>query len=293
MASIRLSIIIAVQHARENLPDIIRQLYFPGHEGVEYLFCYTDADPGIETCVSKSDHVHLIKSPSGSLIPHLWRDGILAARGQYVAITTAHCIPSDDWVDNLLSLDMSDKVGAGGVIDNDQGSDSMGWAIFFQRYIAFASPQVLHMANEIAADNAIYCRADVVSHGDLMERGFWEPSFHARFRTAGLQMYIAPCLRVVHKNRYSASQYFKQRYAHGREFGLARAHSLGIMKQLILIVLSPVLPVVFLRKIILAAGKNKQYVSQLPRALPWLLLFLIAWGTGEASGYLSSLYRTS
>ncbi len=289
-APLKLSVVIAVQHAEDNLDAILHSLEPAAHPDVEFLFCYTDADPATRQRIAGADNMRVLRGQVGSLIPHLWRDGIEAARGETVAITTAHCIPDRQWVDALLRLRLNGAAGIGGVIDNDPRSDAKAWAIFMQRYISYAPPRQAGEVAEIAADNAVYRRADIMEHADLLTRGFWEPSFHAHFRAAGKRLRLEPTLRVLHRNRYTATQFFAQRFAHGREFGLARAARLGMAQRFALIALAPVLPVVFLRKIVRAVRAHGAYVTRLPRAWFWLLFFLLGWGMGEARGYLASLH---
>ena len=284
-----LSVVIAVQMAQQNLPEIMQRLACERRPDVEFLVCHTDADPDVPRLLANRENIRVLPGAPGSLIPHLWRDGILVARGATVAVTTAHCIPDENWLQCLLHADMSNVVGIGGVLENHPDSTAKDWAIFLQRYLPFAPPQATRTVEEIAADNAVYRRADILQHRDLLEQGFWEPSFHARFRAAGLSLALEPRLRVIHRNRYRAWQFFGQRFAHGREFGLARAIRLPPSKRVLLIALSPLLPLVFLRKIVVAAKRHSQYRRQLLRALPWMLFFLLGWGLGEARGYVDSL----
>ena len=286
-----LSVVIAVQMAQQNLPEIIKRLGCERHPDVEFLVCYSDADPDVPRLLAKQVNIRALPGSPGSLIPHLWRDGILAARHAAVAITTAHCIPDENWVKCLLNTDLKGLGGIGGVIENHPGSDAKDWAIFLLRYFAYAPPQMARRVGEIAADNALYRRADILLHQELLKAGFWEPSFHARFRAAGLPLALDPRLRVIHQNRYRAGQFFHQRFAHGREFGLARAAGLPRLKRVLLIILSPVLPLVFLRKIVVATSGQPHCRRQLPSAFPWLLFFLMGWGLGEARGYLESMVR--
>jgi len=283
-----LSVIIAVQYAQGNLADILNNLDPAGHQDVEYLFCSTDADPATADIISGYENARVISGLEGSLIPHMWRDGIMAAQAKEVALGTAHCIPTVEWVEHLLAADMSRFPGIGGVIENDGASSARDWAVYFLRYISFAPPQEKREVVDVAADNAIYRRADIMEHADLLGKGFWEPSFHARFRKAGLIMLLDPSLCVVHRNLYSTRQFFLQRLSHGKEFGLARARELSRAKRLILITLSPLLPVVFLKKIVFAVIQQGKYKARLFMALPWLLLFLFAWGMGETQGYLAA-----
>lgn len=284
-----LSVVIAVQNAELNLPEILRNLRCADHPDVEFLVCHTDADPGVPRIAPDLPNVRVLRAGPGSLIPHMWRDGILAAEHAKVATTTAHCIPDREWVDRLQQAPLQDIVGLGGAIENAPDADTKGIAIFLLRYLAFAPPQNARRVQEIAADNAVYRRADVVAEKDLLRNGFWEPSFHARFREAGLSLAVDPQLRVLHRNRYRARQFLAQRFAHGREFGRARAIRLPWLKRVALAALSPLLPAVFLRKIVVAAWRSPSYRRPLAVAFPWLCLFLLGWGCGEARGYLESL----
>ena len=287
MSDYQLTVVIAVQHAQENLPEIMQKLNPVDHEDVEFIFCSTPADPETDSLVAGFDNVSVLSVNDNRLIPVLWGDGIKVAQAEKVALSTAHCVPTTDWVDSLLATDMITLPAIGGIIENDSTASARDWAIFFLRYISFAPPQQKRQIHEIAADNAIYRTADILQHPDLLEIGFWEPSFHARFRQAGKSLELDPEIKVIHKNQYSSAQFFAQRLAHGKEFGLERAGNIPSFKRRLLIVLSPLLPAIFLKKIISAVLKHGGYNSKLLTALPWLLFFLLAWGLGEAKGYLA------
>jgi len=286
---IKLTIIVAVQHAQDNLADILAALRPAAHPQVEFLFCHTAADPDVPALVGREDHVRVLRGADSSLIPHLWRDGILAARGERVATTTAHCVPAADWVEALLAADLGQPAVLGGTIENDPGSDATGCAIFLQRYSAFAPPQTRHDIRDPAADNALYRRADLLRHRDLLARGFWEPSVHDRLRAEGLRLALDPNLRVVHHNRYSAGQFIRQRFAHGREFGLTRAGARPWPQRLLLVLLAPAVFPLLLSRIVRRAPAVSALRKQLVAAWFWLPLFLLAWVAGEGLGYLASL----
>lgn len=289
--SVPLSIVVAVQFAQDNLPELVEQLDPPGHPGVEFILCYTDADPKAPGLVAGYENLRTVRGQSGSLIPQLWRDGIMAAKGAAVAVTTAHCIPNADWVDRLMSCDISAYAGVGGAIEIDPLSDSKGWAVFLLRYTGYAPPLEGGAVDDIAADNAVYRRDAVLRHSDLLEQGFWEPSFHRRFQADGLQLYLDPALVVRLRNRYTTAQFAGQRFRHGKEFGLERALALPKSRRLFLLLISPLLPLLVLGKLARAAFNKGLGFPGYLRALPWLVLFVLAWTTGEAAGYLNSLRR--
>ena len=285
---IKLSIVVAVQRAQSNLPEIVRAIRPASHPEVEFLFCHTLADPEVPSLLGDQGNIRALCSPRASLIPHLWREGILAAQGDLVATTTAHCIPAPDWVGALLSADL-DNSALGGTIENDPKADARSKAIFLLRYAAYAPPQVKRDVRDLAADNAVYRRSDLLRHQDLLQRGFWEPSFHSRFRAEGIRLQLDPRLKVVHRNRYSARQFIAQRLAHGREFGFTRARVLPVLQRALLMLVAPGACLLLLGRILLIARRKPELRNQIMTGSFWLAVFTLAWVAGEASGYCMSL----
>jgi hypothetical protein len=283
-----LSIIVGVQHAQKNVAEIVRTVAPALHPQVELLFCHTAADPDVPVLVGSQGQIRLISGPAGSLIPHLWRDGILVARGERVATTTAHCIPTEGWVEALIAADL-DNAAYGGIIENDANADAKARAIFLLRYSAFAPPETKRDVRELAADNALYRRSDLLRHKDLLQWGFWEPSFHSRFHAEGIRLILDPTLRVVHRNRYSAREFIAQRFAHGQEFGLARARTQSFLRSLLLILLAPCIFAVLINRIVSASRRKSELRKQLKGAWIWLAVFTLAWTVGETSGYVTSI----
>lgn len=278
-----------MQYAQENLKDIVRALDPSRHPEVEFVFCYTAVDPETPKLVSDGENIRVLCAADGSLIPHLWRDGIKVSRGDWVAITTAHCIPNEDWVERLSVDRPPDCAGVGGVIEIDPASDNRGWAIYILRYSPFWPPQAAREVHDIAADNAVYKRDEILRHPDLLEDGFWEPSFHKRFAEDGLVLCLDPALKVRLRNRYNGAQFMGQRLAHGREFGLERALAHSMRHRMLLVLLAPALPIVFLGKLVMRVFRQGKASWRFCRAFPWLSLFVFAWTTGETLGYLASL----
>jgi hypothetical protein len=288
-----LSIVVAVQHAQGNLVDIMAALRPEAYPEIEFIFCHTPAESRMRELIGCGENVRVLCGPAGTLIPEMWRDGILAARGERVATTTAHCIPHVDWVERLVAAKLDDAVAVGGLIENAFDSDAKGWAIHMLRYAAFTPPEPARETQDLAADNALYSRHAIVRHADLLARGFWEPSFHARFRAEGLSLKLEPALRVTHRNRYTAAQFAAQRLGHGYEFGRTRGNAVPWRKRLLLMLLSPGVPIVLMRRI-LAAGREKPTLGHhLPRASLWLMAFLLSWSLGEAAGYFTSLITSN
>jgi len=280
----KLSVVVAVKDGAANFPRLLEALAGRSDD-TEVLICSAGPAPSIEP----EETVLTVSLPVETLVPHLWSEGIARARGTAVALTTAEFVPSADWLQRLHRADLKRWAGVGGAIDNDPKASARNWAVFFLRYSAFAPPLPAGETNEIAADNAIYDRAAIIEYPDLLREGFWEPSFHRRFRAAGRKLMLDPDLVVVHHGTVSPANFSRQRYLHGRAYGAERAQCGTLGRNLGLLALSPLVAPLLLARVISRMAKRPAYRAKLLPAFPWLVRFTLAWATGEAAGYLSTL----
>jgi len=284
-----ISIVIGVQHAHENIATILSALERGPIHDIEVLLCYAANDP-IDLAFLTRPYVRGIKGADDALIPELWRDGIYQAKADRVAILTAHCIPNDNWLDLALSLDMEKCVGYGGAIELSSDSGPVGAAIHILRYTQFTPPQAARDTFEIAADNAVYRRDDILACADLLTHGFWEPSFHAQFQKSGSRMMLQPDLITIHRNQYKIGEFMKQRRLHGHAFGRERANKASLLKSAAMMIFSPAAYFIFGGKVVMRARKSKSLRRHFLRAAPWLALCLGSWTWGEATGYAESVF---
>lgn len=285
----RISVVIAVQHAQANLPAILAALG-PGMAAgrAEVLVCHA-ADDAVD--LAPQTGLRVLTGAADALIPELWRDGILAASVDIVATLTAHCVPDADWLDVACGLDMTGLAGIGGLIVNDPASDQGGTAIHLLRYHAFATAKAPREVTEIAADNALYRRDEILACADLMPHGFWEPAFHARFRLKGLGLELHPALVVSHRNRYTPGQFMRQRRRHGCHFGQSRALSAPPAGRWLMLATSPAAFAVFAIKLTRAVWRDPGLRRGWLRAAPWLYLFMANWSWGEMRGYAAAVAK--
>lgn len=281
---------IAVEHSHENLPGIFESLKGEPASNFEVIVIDTMAEIQDLDLRHSGLNVTHIRCNQDSRIPHLWARGIRVAKAPLVATTTAHCLPEKNWLGTLLNLDLhGDVAGVGGAFRNAECSAPMDWAIYFQRYRMFTEHLTATNIPDIAADNAVYRRAEILNYPALLDDGFWEPEFHAQFRRKGLKLLFEPALVVIHKNRYSCTQFARQRLDHGRAFGEARARRLSLIENLLMLAISPALGALFFSKIIRDSMAIPALRWNVVRASIWISFFVACWTAGEAMGYLRGL----
>ena len=282
-----LSIVVAVKDAAANLPRLLAALAdLPAD--CEVLICVA----GETGTIAPAAEVTVLCAPADALVPHLWRDGILAARARRVALTTAQCVPAPDWASRMRDADVERWAGIGGAIDNDPVASAANWAIFFLRYSAFAPPIERGPVREIAADNAVYDRTAILACPDLLAEGFWEPNFHRRFHEAGRVLLLDPAILVTHYGLVAPRDFARQRMKHGHEYGLERGCRGSRMAALGLLLRSPVLPLLIVARIMRRVMARSSHRRHLLPSLLWLIAFAVAWSMGEARGYAAALAKT-
>jgi len=283
-----ISLVVAVKDGEANLPAILQAVAEAGDAAVEVIFCVAGEPPA--ALAAAGPGWRLVRCAAESLVPHLWRDGVLAATTDRVMLTNTQCLPTAAWIRRLAGIDLDRYVAVGGPIDNDPAPDPVRWAVFFLRYLRFAPPAAGEV-DDVAADNAAYRRSEILRHPDLLGIGLWEPSFHERFLAAGLKMAIDPGLLLTYRGDDRPGRFMAHRFAHGREYGYARAKDAPRLRRLALLAASPLVPLLLVARIIARTRGRPAYRARLPAALPWLAAFSAAWGAGEALGYLRAVIR--
>lgn len=284
MSTPRLSIVVAVKDATDNLEAIAERVV--ASEMVEVIYVFAGDPPQNWPAPSRA---RTISASAASLIPHLWRDGIEHAEGEAVALLSAHCIPDHNWCAAAFAADLHNYVGVGGTITLSTECHPLHRAIFLLRYLRFAPPQTGGAVDDIAADNAVYRRSSLLDHPDLLSQGFWEPSFHRRFKQAGLSLFLDPHMRVNYRGREKGAAFAAQRFAHGFEYGASRSSQKSLLQRLAFVAASPLAPVAIFARLVLRSSRSATYALSLLIALPWLMWFLAAWSLGEALGYVKAL----
>jgi hypothetical protein len=221
------------------------------------------------------------------LIPHLWGQGMAWARGDVVAITTSHFTPATDWLAAIRQAHAHLAAPAlGGPIEAPAG-DVVTWATYFLRYSPYLAYRKEQAVADVAGDNASYKRAVLEGCPNLLEDGFWELDVHRRLRAAGKKVVFVPDIHVTLCRSFGFGTFLRQRFRHGRQFGQARFAQRSTLIRVAAGLAAPLIPVIFLSKIVGRVLRSGQYFGPFVRSLPVLSCFLLAWSLGEALGYLA------
>ena len=287
MSKLTVSVIVASHNARETLAECLNALENQqGAPAFEVIVVDNSTDGSDEIVRRQFPQVQLVLAAPQSYIPELWEIGINQSAGDIVALTTGHFIPRQDWVEAIRQAHTNPHAGIGGAIENDPHAGWVDWAIYFCRYTPYMLPFLLATRHDIAGDNASYKRAALEQCQEVRRNGFWEPVVHADMHKCGLALLVSPEIVVTHRKSFALRAFLRQRFHHGRQFGSGRAATMPGAKRLLYIMASPLIPGVFLARIIPRVFLKRRHRLRLLLALPLMTLFLTSWATGELCGYL-------
>lgn len=288
----KLSVVVGSQNARQTivecLTSIERQVV---NDSVEIVVADYSTDGTTEIVKTKFPRVKLIKFTKPMLIPELWGAGMSRCGGEVIAITTAHCIPAQDWISEMLKAHNSSYAAVGGAIECMNEVSIVDWAIYFCRYTLYMKPFPEGLVQEVPGDNTSYKRKVLEKCRGLWEDGFWETVVNAKLRGDGMQLFSSPSIVVYHKKSFGTMDFLRQRFRHGIHFGTTRSTKISHGMRMVYSLLSPMIPFIFFSHIARRVLKKKRHLREFVLSSPILFLFLIGWATGEFYGYLLSLWK--
>ena len=215
--------------------------------------------------------------------------GLKAGTGRILALLEDHEIAEPGWARAVVTAHEGDEAGIGGSIGNAVDS-ALNWAVYFCDFCRYQNP-VPEGPTDFASDaNTSYKREDLFSVQPVWDESFREVVVNGAFREAGKSVVLTPSIVALQNRRnLTLGQALKERFVWGRSFAATRNRSLSGAKRAVYALASPILPfLLFLRffRITKARGQN---MSALMRSSPLIILLLLTWSVGEATGYVSGL----
>ena len=282
-----LSIVVASQNAQASITECLSILRAQCSQESDEIVIVDNSTDGTTAMIREQfPDLKLITASPSALIPELWALGIRQSRGDIIVITSAHCVPDENWLQHIRTAHEIGTPAVGGAIENDPSATIIDWAVYFCRYSHYMLPFEKRFVAEIAGDNASYKRVFLNQCQEVWHRGFWEPNVHAELRKAGHRLLLEPTIVIWHKKSFALHGFIQQRFQHGTRFGQWRASHLTTEKRVCYILLAPIILFVLLGRIGRQVMVKRRHLLQFVSSLPALMLFLIAWTAGEVAGSL-------
>ena len=234
--------------------------------------------------------IHLFSCPATMSLPEMHSDALARCRGQFVAVTEDHCVPTRNWLGSICSAFAAapaSVVAVGGSVANATPQRARDWATFLCEYVNFHAPVPNGIVAALPGMNVAYLRSALAEvPAERLVGGFWETTVHPYLQSRGYQLFSSEAMIVNHGKRFPLLFFTSQRFLYSRYFAGRRFASDQVLFRGAAAVGSLVLaPLIFSR--IARRAVAKGLTREVIRASPFLLLFCLAWAAGEFVGYVA------
>jgi hypothetical protein len=214
--------------------------------------------------------------------------GLLAAQGNVVGLLEDHGRPDPHWSARIAGAHRAEDAAIGGAIEN--GVDRpLNWAIYFCDFSKYQNPLPAGASGFASDANVAYKRSALESVRRLWERSFSEVLVNGALVSAGRTVSLDPGIVVYqHRSEMPLADALRERFVWGRSYAATRSTRLSSARRLIYAALSPLLPLIMLKRMGLVAWQRRRHFDKFIRAFPLIVLLACAWAAGEGAGYLAT-----
>ena len=226
-------------------------------------------------------------------IPELRAAGLGAARGRIVAMSQDRCVAGDGWLAAVIETHRAADVAIGGAVERTATAPTVDWAVYFCEYGRYMLPFAPGPSDDLPGPNVTYKREALVEFEDLLRAGTWEPFWHRRLKERGLSMRRDPRLIVYHRKHFTFSGFVRERYHYARSFAGQRFARRAWVRRWLFAAGTPLLPVLVLVRMTRQIVQKGRHRREFLRAVPFIVVFTIAWAIGESVGYVFGSGRSA
>lgn len=236
--------------------------------------------------------VQFLSSPHQRNYPALRAAGVRAAGGSVIAATEDQCIPPPRWCASIVAEHAARPAAAiGGPVEKHRPDSLLNWAIYLREFGEYTPPLEEGPAAALTDGNVTYKRAALEAIAGAWRDEFHEPQVHGALRARGETLWLSPALLTAQQRSFPLGFALRERFEFGRLYARLRGAGgagwpgLSGARRILLVLLSPLLPLLLTARVLLRAMRKGKYLGVTLLALPYLLLFSAAWALGEAAGY--------
>ncbi|MEZ4414455.1 MAG: glycosyltransferase [Gemmatimonadota bacterium] len=212
--------------------------------------------------------------------------GLRHAQGAHVALIEDRSVPRPDWARQLVSAHRRSPVGALGGAVEPRVEGLLGWAVYFCDYGRYQLPFAAGPRAHVSDVNVSYARPILESTRSLWEERYHETVVHWAVQQEGQPLVLDPSVVVEHgRVHIGLRAAVAERFHWGRVFGYTRSRTDSGFSRLVHAAAAPVLPlVVWTRLLVQRLQRRGRSLGRFLAATPAILVFLVAWAAGEATG---------
>ncbi len=290
-----LSVVIASYNAEQTIQGCLSSLQSQETDEVfEIIVVDSSTDRTAELVEEEHPEARLYHFPDRKFCGDARNVGLSVARGDIIALTDADCTAPRTWVNQILEAHRSPQLAIGGAIANAEPSGMVSWAAYFCEFSRWMPGSEPRWLDDIAGANMSYKKKAFDTYGSFIEGTYCSDSdFHWRLGRDGHRLWFVPQIVVSHHSIVRLREYVPHEFEHGSCFARVRmeAERFSRSRRLAYVVLSPLIPLWILAKVARNNLRNSIYLSNFVRALPLVVLGVVAWSAGELVGYAGGRSR--
>lgn len=229
--------------------------------------------------------VRVIPVAAGTTIPAMRHLAFGEATGDVVSVIEDHVIVPPQWGRQLLDAIAAGHDVVGGPIENAADQRLLDWSTFLCEYSACLPPLPAGPAAWLPGNNIGYRRELLLRYRDITAEGKWENRLHDAMRTDGVELWCDAALIVGHKKHFGFLEYIGQRYLYSRSYAGARVREAPASRRLLMGAAAFALPPLLLLRTERAIVGKGVPIGRVIATLPFICVYLLAWGWGEVVGY--------
>jgi glycosyltransferase involved in cell wall biosynthesis len=282
----KISVVIASVNGAKSLADCIASFVNQPHGNEVEIVVAESSDNDLATKLcAEYPTVRLFHFAETKSIPDLRAVGLLNASGDVLAMTEDHCLADSHWVEGIIAAHASPHLVIGGAVENAATQRLIDWAVYFCEYGRHMLPITAGPTVDLPGPNVSYKREALERFRDLLEPATWEPFWHWRLMSQGVQLVYDPRLIVYHLKNFTFRGFMAERYHYARSFAGLRVQGAPLMKRLFYALGAPLLPPLMLARISTRVLRKGRLQRKFLISLPYIVLFTLSWSLGELIGY--------
>jgi glycosyltransferase involved in cell wall biosynthesis len=284
----KLSVVIAAVNGPEVLSQTLNAIdKLPERGQIEVVVVGTEAVNAQSVVNGRPESCRVILG--GRLtdgIPRLRYAGVMAAKGELIAIVEDHVDVDKNWASTIFQVMEDPSISAvGGRVD--AGQDGwVNWGVFLADYARYIGPVEEGDHADLPGNNIAYRSEALLAHADSLAEGKWESWVNAKLVGEGHRLVSTNHMVVRHCKRFKLAEFLRLRWHFGRSYAGMRIADLGPLKRIVYGVGSTILPVMLTVRATRLLSTRDIPRFKLAKCWPLIAMVMTVGAAGECFGYL-------
>jgi GT2 family glycosyltransferase len=213
--------------------------------------------------------------------------GLRQADAPIVAFVEEHSYPNPEWAEALIKAHQQPWAVVGPAMRNANPKRLTSWVDFLIHYGRWLDPAPAGPIDHLPGHNSSYKRSILLDYGSALEEMIEAESvLHWDLGAKGYRLYLEPAAKISHLNFERFSSWMSAQFYSGRLFATIRAKRWSLLRRLLYIGGTPLIPVVCLWRILRHLRRSQEQYHLFPQILPGLIIGLVINAAGEMAGLL-------